>query len=361
LSKTLKIEYAVLTQAEIHIHNGTNGVSNVQFFADRLLSRPRKPGKKSRLSLHLAALTATGCRVFYFEPLDPQPIEFVVSDIAVQLSDIRMGNPAEVQHAPGHVQATGRLQKLPFPDGRLGVVADIGVIRAAPPPVNCALRLIGFELGVAAPALPNETAAVLGGDAIDVFVDFSGDATFLNGRAVLKTIAGYRYEAVISGSLKKPSLDTGDRTLEFLFTRSRGALGIFLNQTASTGKGAFGSVVDTATGLAGNAAEMAGSFGRGLRGTVKGIAALDSSDIRSGIKEMGAALGEGAKDAIATAGGEVREGAGAIGEGWTGNVPARQWRDEIPHRWTNAWLNARNTIDQSAFPPVHPGRESAAP
>jgi hypothetical protein len=360
LSRTLEVEYVALTRAEIHIHRGTNGVSNAQFLADGLRSRHGDPDRKSRHSVHMALLTATECKVFYFEPPDSLPIEFVVADLAVQLSNVRISsNPSEAGEEPGRLCATGRLQKPPFPDGRCGLVAKIGPIGPVPPAVNCAVRLIGIELAVVAPDLPGEATALLGGSAVDVFVDFRGDADFLSGRAVLETIARYRHEAIISGTLRKPAIRIDDRVMAFMFTRGRGALGNLLSSGAAAGKEAFGRAAGVTEGLAESASKTAGSFGQSLRETVKGVTALNPSGIWSGVKEIGAALGGGARDAFVEAGEGVRRGAGEIRDQMSKDERSRKWREEVPQRWDRDWPDALNTIERSAFPPS--GEVSAPP
>jgi hypothetical protein len=213
------------------------------------------------------------------------------------------------------------------------------------------VEVVGFELALIEPALPANTAALLGGDALDGSLKIRSDASVVEGKATLKMVAGHEYSVRIMGEASDPKVSLKEDALSAVFSRSRGGIGALARNIGGAGGSALKGAANVATGIAEGTAKTVGSFGSGLLETAKGIVTLDGSEVGSGAKEMGAAVTGGAKDAVFTAGGEIMEGAGEITGSLTGSERAIKWRKEIPERWRERWEEAGQWVRQQPFPP----------
>lgn len=369
LSAVLELDAVSIQKGDVDLRANTNGMSNVQRLVDTFRVRLKGNGAGDvRLpepwrSLLVRSLAAVDCAATYHEvTATSNTVEFSVVDIAVDAMNLRFVEPSTrasmlpVRHSsaatntPGRLTATGRLRKRPFSDGMCGVMVHIGPLGDGLPTLEGSLRVIGLELAVLEPVLPANTAAILGGDAVDVLVDLGCADGSLTGRVVTETIAGYQYEATISGTLAEPTLQTDSDALAYVLSRSQGGLGNTIRNLRLAGASAASGVTDAATNLAEGTIKTVGSFGHGLVETAKGIVTLDSSDVGQGTKEMGAALTGDAKDAVFGAGGEIVQGVGEISDSLTGDEIAEEWRANIPARWTTAWRDAMDTGERASLP-----------
>lgn len=350
LSGKIRINEISLSDAQLNIVTDTNSTWNLRSLTDQLQADEPDENSDSFLkAVDIEKLTAANCTINYLEPTEENgDIRFSIPDLTIDASNIQF-NPTEPEPAefPGSLTITARIRKMPFPDARFGLAARFGTFGGtSPTPINCSLRIIGLELAIAEPVLMPNAAAVLGGDAVDIAADLRHRADGLSGQILLETIAGHRYEATVSGTLKEPSIQVADAALKLVLSRSTGVLGNMYGNVRSATSKALKEGVGTAGNVASEVSKSVGSFGEGLKNTAQGIFSLDTSDISEGLTEMGTALTGGTKDAVFTAGGEIIEGVGDVTGRLTGDEVARQWRKDISKRWEQAWNDARETVRQ---------------
>ncbi len=347
-SRKLALRRVVFADADIRLVADTNGIWNVQTLADRL---PRGQRKRDGFfqSIRIDALNGSDCRFRTYEPVDSSnAVTFAVADLDMQMKDFRYNTIRPEPAAPnGSLRLTGRIRKTAFPDGRCGVAATFGPFGAELPAMNASLRIIGLELAVLAPVLMDHAASILGGDAVDLSADLQRRSAGIDGTISLETIAGYRYEAVVAGTLHNPALQIKDDALSLVLGRSGGLLGRAYGNLRSAGEEAFAEGRGAAAELIKETSKSAESFGTGFLNAVQGAVTLDLSDINKGVREMGVSVAGGTKDAVFTAGGGIMEGVGSVTGSLTGDADARAWRSSIPRRWEQAWQDALDTVELS--------------
>lgn len=354
LAGTFDLETVKFADAEVDIRVTTNQLCNLQRLgripdADPPGTRPRS---EATWGLRIGSLAVTNSTFRYHEATAAGEAAVVMTDIHVTAANLLVGGDKEAgETGPGQLAATAKLRHPPFAQGYAGIVAEVGPLRGALPLLNGSLRAVGIELSALAPLLPPNTAAVLGGDALDLSADLTNAVNGLRGTATIETLASHRYGLRISGTGTQPVVRTADRALGTVLSRARGSLGSVVKDVAATGQRLLSLPSDVAKAAAASTTKTVGSLGAGLLDTAKGVATLDPSEIGTGVKQMGAALGGGAKDAVFTAGGEIVEGGADLTDTVLGGPRAREWRTDKAQRWQKAWQEAKNTVAQAPFPP----------
>jgi hypothetical protein len=350
LSGEIRLTDIKLSNAQLSIVTDTNSTWNLKVLADQLNSgQPEDTSDGFFKEFCIEKISAADGTIHYFEPTKKNgDIRFFIPDLTADASNIRFSpTTPKPEESSGSLYITARVRKMPFPDARLGLAARFGAFGGtSPTPINCSLRLIGLELAIAEPILMANAAAVLGGDAVDIAVDLRRRADGPDGQILLKTIAGHRYQATVSGSLEEPSIQIADAALSLVLNRSGGVLGNMYDNLRSATSRAFKEGIETTGDIATGVSKSVGSFGEGFADAAKGIFTLDSSGISKGLTEMGTALTGGTKNALFTAGGGLIEGVGNVTGRLTGDEAACQWREDIPDRWEQVWNDARDTVKQ---------------
>jgi len=350
---TLRVDSITVDEAEIDLRADTNSVSNVE--AVIVKTRPDEApqpaeepdGKVGRYAIDELLFTNLHASIDIRDSSgSTNRMKILVSSLVGR--DLRFGDHDD-GNRPGHIEALGHIQQAPAQPARFGLLADVEEIAGGNPSLASSFRLAGFELAPLQPVLPKGTAAVIGGNAIDLGIDMCGDRSNLNGQIKISTIAGYEHSATIRGTLYKPEISTDDKALIWLVARSGGMVGNTLKNLSSAGLQTMISAGEVVGEVAQEAAKAVDSFGSGLWKTAKGLATLDPKDMGKGVKEMGVSVVGGAKDAVFTATGEVMEGVGDIGSSATGGKQATQWRKNATARWTNIWQTAQSNVEQRAF------------
>jgi hypothetical protein len=340
LNGEIRIKQIQMEQAIVKLKADTNGLLNIQSI---LQSLPQNDAKTKAPSdawpLSINALMITDGTIHYSEmtPTKEQ-IAFTINDLNVRLTDFRMASQPQQQGTDlkGELRATSTLRQAPFPNARWGVAA-IAKTENNTHSRHFALRMIGIELATLAPVLPDNTAQILGGDALDFSMDINWQTNALSGRAVIETIAGYRYEALLSGTPDQPQWSVDDDAIKFILARSSGGLGNIIRNLRLTGTGAAGDLIGTTAEFSKEAVKTVGSLGEGLAETAKGLVTFDSETIGKGAKTVGSAFSGKAKKAVFDASGQIMTGVGNVHDNLSGDTRANEWRNNIPHRWTNAW------------------------
>ena len=347
-SRRLALRRVALEKAEIRLVADTNGAWNVQTLADRL-RRDQRENDGFFQSVHIDTLEGSDGRIRAYEPVDStNAVTFALTDLDLTLENVRYDRTRpDPSASDGSLRLTGRIRKAAFPDGRFGAAATFGSFGAGLPAMKTSLRIIGLELAVLEPVLMDHAAAILGGDAVDLSADLQRRSAGLDGSVLLETIAGYRYEAAVAGTLRDPSLRIEDDALSLVLGRSRGLLGRTYGNLRSAGKEAFAKSRGAAAELIKETSKSAESFGAGFLNALQGVVTLDLSDMNKGFREMGVSVAGGAKDAVFTAGGGIMEGVGSVTGGLTGDADARAWRFAVTQRWEQAWQDALDTVELS--------------
>jgi hypothetical protein len=354
-----RIENAELTGCEFQVRTLTNAQSSIDALIATIEQKAGGRKKGAEPSgfrwLHIDSFAVHDAAFDYHEKTSSgRIIELEVDGIDGLVSNLRFQPGRQLPGPAAHLQMSGDITGGLYSRGKCGLVAELGAIGDATPAFNLSFQVVGFELALIEPALPPRTAALLGGDALDGFIQLSGDSDFVSGEAVIKMVAGHTYRVGIEGRGEAPEVSLQENALATVIKRSSGGVGALLKDVGAAGGSVIKGAADVATGLAEGTAKTVGSFGSGLLETAKGVVTLDGSDLGSGVKEMGAALTGGAKDAVFTAGGGIMEGAGEITGSLTGSERAIKWRRSIQDRWTNSWQSAMEWVRSRPFPPQVP-------
>lgn len=347
-ARKLTLTRVLFSDAEIRFAANTNGLCNIQLMAQRFgRSREESDAGSFFDALAVEELKGDDCRIRVYEPVDSSNVvQYALTDISVQLSGFRYEQRVAENALPdGSLRITGRIRKGTFPDGRWGAAAAFGPFGAGLPMMRGALRIVGMELSILEPVLMDNAALILGGNSIDLSADILRSSAGLDGSVTLETIAGYRYEAAVRGTLRNPSLQIEQNALSLVLERSGGLMGKVYRNVLSSGKEAVAGSGAAAAGVIKSASKSVESFGEGLFKTVEGAATLDLSDMKQGLQTMGASVSGGTQDAVFTAGGEIMEGVGSVGGELSGEANARAWRSSIPQRWEEAWQDALSRVE----------------
>jgi hypothetical protein len=350
---TIRFDEILIDAFELDIRRNSDGQSNLAVISSDIQSRweenssVRKSGDQRRTFV-IDSLTADNFNVFIRRPrLSRKPIVVALILLRADAHGLRFGPASgDSEDSPGHLEITGEIQQPPLVPARIGMISNVEGIGSDRPAIVSSVRLTGLDLFLLSPVLPSGTGAVLGGDAIDLSVDAAGDKNELTGRIRISTVAGYEHRASLAGTLYKPEIDTDDKAIAWLASRSTGALGNTLRNIWSTGSQAVDSARGVVSGVAEGTVDTVDSFGSGLWKTTKGLVTLDSSKLGKGVREMKASVTGDARDAIFSAGGDVMEGAADITHVATGSEKATRWRQNIPTRWTNSWESAKRYVNE---------------
>ncbi|MFW6152350.1 MAG: AsmA family protein, partial [Verrucomicrobiota bacterium] len=203
ISGDYRIEEVDMHRGEINLKTLTNAISNV----DALIASVKRQKKESLeepaepWSLHIDSLGVYDWAINYHELTEKlRLIEFGVGSVNGELANFRSGAlPVAGLREPAHLSLQGQIMNCPYSRGRCGIVGVFSPLTNAPPAFNMWAQFVGFELALIEPALPDNTAALLGGDALDGSLRIQSDSSFVEGKATVKMVAGHEYSVRIMG------------------------------------------------------------------------------------------------------------------------------------------------------------------
>ncbi len=283
--------------------------------------------------------------------LTGKPLIFSLTNVRLAVDGLRLFD-AQSRADPATVALTCLLkQPGKLPSGYFGAVARMGPINGGLPPVNVQSRLIGLKLDTLGSLIPPATRTALGGDGLD-----TGMALALNnGRISLDAVAltdhNVHYDTIkVRGPLNAPVIDIAP-VWTSVFRVTDGVLNI-----GKSGLGAGVSIAESGVDVVKDVASDTFKIGKKLLGglfdTGKGLATLDSAQVKKGIVDSTAGTIELSLESVKGAGGKAGSGVGRSVDHLTGRAATQAWDQSIPTRYETAMQQARQALAEMPYPPV---------
>ncbi|MBN1674379.1 MAG: hypothetical protein JXR37_25250 [Kiritimatiellae bacterium] len=259
------------------------------------------------------------------------------------------------QVLPGTLAVTAEIAQRPWQTGRAGLYARVGILGGEWPAVNAAVLAYGLELQAFSSALPPGAIGTLGGECLDLCAEVSASSAVLACAGYAQTVGG-RFPFTISGTPDSPDFSKAGVFFGIL-SRTGGGLGSLARGAAGATLTVAETAVDTTVAVAKGAGRMAGSVGRGLLDTARGVVTADLGTVAQGLLQATVGTVSEAVDAVGGTAETVAQGAAATGEAAAGAEEARRWRQAMLDRWSRAWAEARKAVDRRACPGFSGTRE----
>jgi len=253
---------------------------------------------------------------------------------------------------PAQALLTARIIQEPFTDGLLGLYARIGPIGGGLPVVNAVIRLDDLELDPIAVVVPDGTAEILGGSAIDLSVDLALSSYLLNCEIEVEASGGHDMPLFIGGTPDQPEIDTSG-LLFGVMLHFGGGIGSLAGNIGGAGYQVGAAAAESTLAVGEGAANVLGSIGGGLFKTVTSAATGDLDGAVEGLSDTTVGTANEAAEAGSGVAGKAAEGATAAADSTTGADADREWREDTPNRWQKSWDEARELLEKMEFPPPH--------
>ncbi|HOW98534.1 MAG TPA: AsmA family protein [Kiritimatiellia bacterium] len=365
-SGEVEVERLELKDLYVHVIRNKDGVLNVaqlgakEKAAEPEVKAPVEKKEEEARPLRVKLLAVRNGTIKYTDyGLGENPVRVNVTDIDFEVKDLLLDAKADASVVePAIVSLVARLKQEGVPDGRLGLVARVGPVGEAIPPVNASARLVGFDLTPFKPLVPPATLTLLGGMGLDLTADvgLAPDLLEVGGEVVMA--GGSTFPFRVGGTPEKPEFDTSS-VLFGTMGRVSGAVSGTAKDVAETGKAAAGAVVEGAGALAGGAFKAIGGLGRAVKDTaeagIKGDLKDAGSALVGGVSEAAGEASESVKDTASSA----KEGLEASAEALSGADALQAWRDATDTRWDAAWAGAQERVATAPFPPAREAAPSA--
>jgi len=290
---------------------------------------------------------------------DEEVLLLRIADLDFLLENLLIDPAADrEQTEPAEAVITARLIQEPYADGLLGLAARIGPVGGEVPEVNAVLRLADLELETIEAVIPDGTAQVLGGSALDLSADLALASYLLDCEIEVEATGGHVIPLSIGGTPEKPEIDQSSILLGVM-THLGGGVGHLVGNIGGAGYQLAAGATETTWAVGKGAVNVVGSIGGGLFKTVTSAATGDLDGAVEGLSDATVGTAETAADAAVDVAGEVAEGATATVDSTTGEDADREWRADTPRRWKESWAAARKKLEEMPFPP--PPREDEPP
>lgn len=314
------------------------------------------------------------------EPGEPLPIwlnELVLENINLQFKDLAKDWEINLQDlnlemeniqvdtdsgkGPGMLRAD-----LIIPEGRveakIKLIAKIAPISTSAtdrtPPIQIALAIVGFDLGLVDPFLqPSPTAAktAFGGSAFDFLLFFElGDGSNhteqeITGFFELTTNRGTELDDKLSGTFAEPVLPFTTLFVDILGNQFGRVTKLGAN-VAKGGLEAGEAVLDTGATAVKGAGKAVTGFAGGVLKTAKGVVTLDKDDALGGMKDATVGTAGHLTNTVKDTAGAVGEGVGETAGAVSGNTKSKQWFDEVDKRMAAFEEEAAKWFADNPFP-----------
>ena len=257
---------------------------------------------------------------------------------------------------PAQALLTARIIQEPFTDGLLGLYARIGPIAGGLPVVNAVIRLHDLELEPLAVVVPDGTAQMLGGSAIDLSVDLALASYLLDCEIEVEASGGHSIPLSIGGTPDQPEIDTSG-ILFGVMLHFGGGVGSLAGNIGGAGYQVGAAAAESTLAVGVGTANVLGSIGGGLFKTVTSAATGDLDGVAEGLSDTTVGTANEAAEAGSGIAGKAADGAIAAADSTTGEDADREWREDTPNRWQKSWDEARELLEEMEFPP--PPRDDA--
>jgi hypothetical protein len=355
----LLIPQMQIEQLEMHIIRNEEGRLNLEALAANRpikeeaeiegVEKPRAPRDR------YPTITVTQCRMLdaritITDHSTSPPVLLTITNLAFDAHSLRFDPVAAATSTNlfGRAQATGTLLQPDLPDGYFGFTAAFGILSTNLPPVNAAMRLVGFDLRSIRGQLVPGIATAIGGSNLDVAVDASVADDYLRIQNRLYT-ANSTYRLGISGTPQNIHIDKSTALFN-LVARPRDFVTGRIGDVTDAGITAGRTVVSTAEragrGLFGNIMNI----GKGATRTVTSAARGDLRGAGSGVVDMTYGTVTGVVDTVAGTARTAGEGVGDTISAASGRSQTRDWQQNNLARWGERWEEAEHFVYSAPFP-----------
>lgn len=289
---------------------------------------------------------------------DGESLRLRIADLYLLLENLRIDPGASPESiAPAEAVLTARIIQPPFSDGLIGLAARIGPVGGDLPAINAVGRLGDLELKPIAVVVPNGTAQVLGGSALDVAADLALASYLLDCEIEVEAAGGHVIPLAIGGTPEKPEIDQSSILLGVMLHLG-GGVGHLVGNIGGAGFELASGATKTTWAVGKGAVNVVGSIGGGLFKTVTSAATGDLEGTVEGLSDTTVGTAGTVGEAAADVAGEVAEGATSTADSTTGADDDRRWRADTPRRWNEDWSAAQKKLEEMPFPPPRPEEES---
>jgi len=270
-----------------------------------------------------------------------------LSDLHLLLTGMAVSNDPEMNNdGPAKFEFTGKIRDQKCKDNLIGIYARIGTIGEKIPSVNAIFQVIGLELEPFEFILPPGTYQALGGDAFDLISEIKISEDSLDCDVSIDMIQGSKLGMKIGGTPEKPQFETAS-ILFNVVSRLGGGIGSSILKIGGTTIDAAKTGLNVALGLGKGATNVAGSLGKGVFKTVKGVVTADLKEVGEGLKESTVGTVSEAGKTVLDAGGNIIDGTGETLNSATGKKKADKWRNEKEKRWEDCWEKRKAEVDEN--------------
>lgn len=288
------------------------------------------------------------------------PFELTIGDLGLVLERLTAFDPA-LGAEPAVLTAHARIDQPDLPPARLDVQSRLGVIDMGVPDVNAQIVLTGLLLETLGKLAPAGAGAVIGGSGADVTASLALTAETINLDGEVVTDQGNKYPLNVKGPLTAPQFKTGP-----LFASIAGRIGFGVAKRSLAG--ATDAAWDLATGVTGEAGDVAKGAGELAKNIGGGLFGSAKSLLKGDVKGVGKGLKEATLDAAAEAAGDVKETtgdlagvAGDTGDSVMGGERSQKWIDAIDDRHQQAKEAAAEALADMPWPPAEPDLPDGEP
>jgi hypothetical protein len=278
------------------------------------------------------------------------PVAIALTNLNLELTHLPfdVGQAGAATNMPGKLLITAGLSQPGYSNGYFGVCASIGALGTNIPPVNAALRVVGFNLGTVSGMLRAGVPAAMGGSVLDLVVDASVAEDWLRANIEMIT-AGNTMRMGVGGTPQRPMVDKST-ALYNLLSRPTALL-------AKTASGFADAGVTAGKTVVSSAGKVGGGLLGGLANIVRGATDVGQGAARGDMREMGDAFFDMTAGTVTGAVGSASEtargaveGVGRMMSDATGQTQRHDWQADVHARWLTHWQEAQDFTARSPVP-----------
>ena len=348
-----------IAYVELHIIRNKEGRSNLQALADARPVKDRppkepKPPRETYPSVGLSNFTMAEVFITYSDFSISPPVLLALTNLHVQASNLQF-DPQIARTSktmPGRIRVEATLQQSRYENGYVGVKTALGVTSTNIPPINAAVRIIGFDIRSIRGLLPPGISTTIGGSNMDVIIDAAIAEDYLLVQNRLQT-AGNTYRLNISGTPQNPNIDRSTALFN-LITRPGAFLTTTAGGVADAGFAAGKTVTSTATRAGSGIFQNIVNIGRGATRTASSAARGDIRGIGNGMVDMTYGTVTGALNTVTTTVRGVGAGIGDTFSAASGRTQTRDWEATNHRRWEQQWERALHFANFAPYPGTVP-------
>ena len=357
LRKKVRLQEAVIDKLSLHVVRHADGVLNLQQIGPEKTTEPDVHGKPATSPPPPVTLERVRIQeaVVSFSDFSVQPpVNIALTNLNLELTNLQfdVAEAGIATNMPGQLLVTAGLLQPGFTNGYVGISAVIGILGTNIPPVNAALRVVGFDLRSLSGLLPAGVSSAIGGSVLDLVGDASVADDWLRANARIIT-AGNTLRMGVGGTPRKPDIDKSTALFN-LISRPTAFVTKTATGVAEAGLTAGKTVITTA-GKAGEGV-LGGivNIGRGATDIAKSATRGDLRGIGDGFVDATAGTVTGVVGSVAGTTRNALEGVGQTLSDATGQSQQRDWQTEVHARWLVHWKEAQDFTATAPYPGMAP-------